>query len=333
MNILIIIPYASKNYSGGINVQGRMWKEGLEALGHKVQLHNVWERFNYKIVDIVMFIGNGVLIRDYIRLFSDFNHIKFAVAPIIDEPNLNKYKLFSLIPFSRRLSDINTVNLLRSQKDKISIWLARSKWERRFICEGLGVSPDKVAIIPISMRFNSVPNVDFTKKENFCLHVSRLASPGKNVERLVKAAKKYKFKLVLAGTLNGEKEIDWMKSIIGNSKDIIYTGWLSEEELKRLYLKAKVFALPSFIEGVGMVALEAACYGSEIVLTNIGAPKEYYNGRAVLVDPNSVDSIGQGVLTAMSSKKAQPELKKHIEENYSVQICMKKLEKALLSIL
>ena len=66
MNILIIIPYASKNFSGGINVQCRMWKEGLERLGHNVQLHNCWQKFDYKSVEIVLIVGNGKLFGDYI---------------------------------------------------------------------------------------------------------------------------------------------------------------------------------------------------------------------------------------------------------------------------
>ena len=40
-----------------------------------------------------------------------------------------------------------------------------------------------------------------------------------------------------------------------------------------------------------MVALEAAAQGAEIVLTNDGAPKDYYKGRAYLVNPKSVDEI------------------------------------------
>ena len=333
MNILIIIPYASKNYSGGVNVQCQMWKEGLERLGHSVRLHNFWERFDYSSLDVVLFVGMGVLIPDYIRIFKDFQKIKFVCAPVIDYPSYGHFKLHAVFPFWHHPGRINIVNLLKKQKNNISLWLARSEWEKRFICNGLGIKSGMVKIVPISMRFKSFPDVDYSKKQNFCLHVSRLASRAKNVERLIMAAKRYNFELVLAGTINGEKERDWLNAAIGNSKNITYTGWLSDEELKGLYLRAKVFALPSFIEGVGMVALEAACSGCEIVLTNIGAPKEYYNGRAVLVNPSDVDSIGRGVVEAMTTKNSQPELKKHIEANYSMDVCLEKLENVLKDIL
>ena len=333
MNILIIIPYASKNFSGGINVQCRMWKEGLERLGHIVQLHNCWQKFDYKSVEIVLIVGNGKLFGDYIQLFQEYSHIKFVSAPIIDDYHFIKYKLKSLFPFFHRPGTLNITNALTRHRDCISLWLARSQWEKNYICKGHGVNPNMVDIIPISLRFRSFDSIDYAIKEDFCLHVSRLANPGKNVERLILAAKKYNFKLILAGTLNGEKEEKWLRSLIINSPNITYLGWLSEAELISLYKKAKVFALPSFVEGVGMVALEAACYGCEIVLTDIGAPKEYYKGRAVLVNPKDVDSIGKGVLEAMNIKKAQPELKSYILDNYSMDVCMKQLEKSLMRIL
>lgn len=75
--------------------------------------------------------------------------------------------------------------------------------------------------------------------------------------------------------------------------------------------------MPSIIEGVGFVALEAAAYGAEIVLTNIGAPKEYYDGRAFLVSPYRVDEIGIAICEALEKGKAQPELQKYIIDNYS----------------
>ena len=97
--------------------------------------------------------------------------------------------------------------------------------------------------------------------------------------------------------------------------------------LKNLYKRARVFALPSLQEGVGMVALEAAAYGCEIVLTNYGAPKEYYDGRAVLVDPMNIDEIGEAIMTAMDKDYAQPELMCYMNENYSEEACCKLLDK------
>ena len=50
---------------------------------------------------------------------------------------------------------------------------------------------------------------------------------------------------------------------------IIYYGKISEDLIK-LYARSKVLCLPSLFEGVGLVALEAACYGAKIAITQIG---------------------------------------------------------------
>lgn len=47
------------------------------------------------------------------------------------------------------------------------------------------------------------------------------------------------------------------------------------------------------MEGVGIVAVDAAIYGCEIVITNIGGPKEYYDNMAYTVNPYNIDDIGK----------------------------------------
>ena len=107
--------------------------------------------------------------------------------------------------------------------------------------------------------------------------------------------------------------------------NIKYIGRVSDDKLKELYGAAKVFALPSIGEGVGLVALDAAVYGCDIVVTSIGGPKEYYDGLAFEVDPYSVNSIGKAVMSAMSATDRQPRLMRHVIDCYSLAKCMHKL--------
>ena len=328
MKIGITIPYASVNYSGGINVQCRMWYDGLKALGDQVYLLNPWEKFDYNTFDYIIIVGTGKILIEYVQLFKKFDKLKIISAPIFD-PNtvpLWKFKLRCKYYGSLRFRFYQPLHDYYKCKNDFAFFLARSEFEKDYIVNGLNIPEVKVKVVPISMRLNEEPVFDLSKKENYCLHVSRLASEDKNVKRLIEAAKKFGFKLKLAGFLNGEKEEVWLKSLIDNVENIEYLGWLSEKELIEEYKKAKVLALPSINEGVGMVALEAAAYGCEICLTNLGGPKEYYNGQAVLVNPYDVDNIGQGILEAMSRKNAQPALSRFILEKYSVKGCMMQLE-------
>lgn len=68
------------------------------------------------------------------------------------------------------------------------------------------------------------------------------------------------------------------------SENIIFAGRRSGSELKALYQHAKVFVLPSYHEGLPIVALEAISSGTNVLLSNITpnldieAPEDSYFG-------------------------------------------------------
>lgn len=329
MKIGITLPHVALTYYAGIPVQGRFWKKGLELLGHEVYLLNNWELFEYDSLDYILILGQGIFMSEMVNSYKKYPKLKVVSAPIIDwHKSLWEFKLRCKYLGWHKGGFIKPLHEIYTVRDNIDFFLARSEFEKNVIMHGFGVDASKVHVVPISLRTDVVPEVDYSKKEDFCLHVSRLASWGKNVPRLVEAAKQYGFNLKLAGTLHGE-ERQWLDKLIAGADNIEYLGRLSDEELFECYRKAKVFALPSIVEGVGSVALEAAISGCEIVLTNIGGPKEYYDGRAVLVNSYDVDSIGKGVMEAFCTKKAQPELRDYILNHYSLAACSKKLEDVL----
>jgi glycosyltransferase involved in cell wall biosynthesis len=324
MKIAMFYPSATTNNYGGQKVQGRMWKEGLEKLGHRVDLINPFEIYDWESYDFFIILGLGTLLYDYVQLLRRFAKSKIVSAPIIDWPgSVTSFKLSSMFRGSVRLHIHRPFHDYYKCRNSFSLFLVRSEHEKRFLTEGYGIDESRVQIVPISLRFNKedLQPIDLQAKEPFCLHVSRLASYEKNVGRLIEAAKKYRFELILAGTLNGKNEQDWLNNQIGDAGNIHYVGRLSDESLNEYYRRAKVFALPSLIEGVGMVALEAAVQGAEIVLTNLGAPKEYYDGRAYLVNPLDVNDIGSSVRKALYEQKSQPELRDYIINKYSFEHC------------
>ena len=56
MKIGFIMPMATVSYSGGIAVQGRMWKKGLENLGHECFLINQWDKFDYNNINTLLIL-------------------------------------------------------------------------------------------------------------------------------------------------------------------------------------------------------------------------------------------------------------------------------------
>ena len=337
MKIAIILCGQAVEPGGGVRMQGLMWRDGLVALGHKVDLVNFWETYDWKAYNAIIVLQMVGQFGPILKLISQNNPNVFF-APILDpgpDATIKRYRFLSKTMNSVRKSRIGRILHISSDfmdfyenKKYAKGFLTRSKQETEYVSKCFDIPMDKISIVPLSLRFSPLEKMP-EGKENFCLHVSRLASPNKNVERLVQAAKKYSFNLKLVGYLHGDGEKQWMKSLIGGANNIEYVGALDDKELKDYYRRAKVFALPSYVEGVGMVAMEAASYGCEVVLTNMGAPKDYYNGLAELVNPFSVDEIGMAILKCLKGGKSQPRLMEYIKEEYSLESCSRKLQAAI----
>ena len=315
MRIAFILSYCAFAPSNGIVSQGLIWKKGLEELGHEVVLINMWDKNNWKSFDAILFYGFSVYSCDFIEVLYTVNK-NIILAPILDpDYSITALKIYSHWG-SCKLRLTNPFYRLRGVKDKIKTVLVRSEFEKKYMVEGFEFPEEKCKIVRLSCGITSPDSLP--EKEPFCLHVSLLCDKRKNVKRLIDAAKKYNFRLVLAGKLRNQEEVNRLKSWIGNANNIEYCGFISEEEKINLYSRAKVFDLPSINEGVGIVALEAAAMECDIVITKFGGPHEYYKDKARIVDPYNIDEIGKAVKYFIDGNTFQPGLAKFVNKEYSL---------------
>lgn len=321
--------YSISKYNG-IRMQAEIWATELIRQGENVIKVNPWEYHNWGEYDIVHIFGPCEFILNFASgVFQQMPRIVFS--PIIDTvQSIPKYKIASLWGCDKlRLASPNYT--IRQARKYISHWFARSEYELHYIQEAYDVPLDSISIIPLSFRV--VPDAFNPVRKNYCLHVSRLTDGRKNVIRLIKSAIKYRFQLVLAGSISSEEEFFNMKTLIDNNDNISYLGRVSDERLLQLYQEAKVFALPSINEGVGMVAVEAAACGCDIVITDKGGPKEYYNGMAKTVNPYSIKEIGTSILSFLTDTTYQPQLRNYVLSNYSLYECVKRMRQTYMSII
>jgi glycosyltransferase involved in cell wall biosynthesis len=89
--------------------------------------------------------------------------------------------------------------------------------------------------------------------------------------------------------------------------------------------------LASWFETTGLSSLEAAVMGCNIVITDKGDTKEYFEDIAFYCDPASPASIFAAIEKAMISPFRQ-ELKRKIETNYTWEITAEKTMQAYREI-
>ncbi|CAN5287121.1 glycosyltransferase family 1 protein [soil metagenome] len=113
---------------------------------------------------------------------------------------------------------------------------------------------------------------------------------------MLDAGKLESLQLVIAG------KIGWLAEPISKraetsplNKRIILTGYISEIEKKVLYKEALATVLVGLYEGFGIPPLEAMAAGTLPIVSNNTSLPEVVGEAGILVDPNSVQSIAQGI--------------------------------------
>ncbi|GAC1318356.1 MAG: hypothetical protein NVSMB25_07710 [Thermoleophilaceae bacterium] len=91
---------------------------------------------------------------------------------------------------------------------------------------------------------------------------------------------------------------------------VVQTGYVSDEELVRLYSGAACFVYPSFLEGFGFPVLEAMACGAPVVTSNRSSLPEVAGDAAILVDPDSPEDIGDGIATVLASPARQEDMRR-----------------------
>ena len=331
MKIAYMLPLNSIFFgrADGVFIQAETFADSLNASGHQATIVKFGETYDWKSFDIIHVFCMWTGLPYFMENFLKRSQAAIVYSPLIDahrQPIFSRLASWCDFPPLHMVSPWSDI---RKSVPCVTRWQARSKHEMRYIQKALQVPEEKIDIVPLILRNLDSSNHAPMRRENFCLHVSILSAAGKNVKRLVEAAIRFKFNLVLAGNPGDEDFAQWLRSTQNKHPNIRVLGRISDAQLKELYSKAKVFALPSVFEGVGLVALEAAAHGCEIVLTNRDAPKEYYDGMAHLVDPTSIDEIGETILDTLQGKAPyQPKLSEYIKQTYSAKCISNKLLKS-----
>lgn len=146
-------------------------------------------------------------------------------------------------------------------------------------------------------------------KKEFILYVGMI-EPRKNILALLKAFIQLDKELDLDLVIVGKK--GWYYSEIENfiasveieklNNNIIFTGYIHEDELKYFYRSALVFVYPSLYEGFGLPPLQAMACGVPVITSNISSLPEVVGEAAVQINPESITEIVKNVKLVYNNK-------------------------------
>ena len=149
------------------------------------------------------------------------------------------------------------------------------------------------------------------------------ADERKNLLRLIQAYSKLPtvlrqtHQLVFAGQI-GEDAIAQFKQTARTASlkdgELIFAGYVSDEQLVQLYSLCSLFVFPSWHEGFGLPALEAMACGAAVIAANTSSLPEVIGLQEAMFDPLSVDAIRAKMLQALTDEAFNKRLCVHGSE-------------------
>ncbi|MDD5033482.1 MAG: glycosyltransferase [Methylococcaceae bacterium] len=96
-----------------------------------------------------------------------------------------------------------------------------------------------------------------------------------------------------------------------NAGELMFTGYVSDEELLRLYNLCKLFVFPSWHEGFGLPALEAMSCGAAVIGSSTSSVPEVIGRDDALFDPNWEELITRKLTHALTDEDFRIDLTRH----------------------
>ena len=198
---------------------------------------------------------------------------------------------------------------------KASGIVAVSETTRQHVIEYMGVPAERVHRVylgvddvfrrPVTPAAVKQAREKHALPERFFLFAGSLYPP-KNFARLVRAFARVGpsngVHLVVAGGDNRFLcEADRrLPEELGISDWVRWTGWVPQDELPTFYAAATALVMPSLYEACPGPVLEAMAVGCRVVTSDRFGSKEVADGNAILVDPENVEAIAEGMTHALT---------------------------------
>ncbi len=196
--------------------------------------------------------------------------------------------------------------------------IAVSNSTKRDVIELTGVPEERIqTVYPcIDKRFSYVPGVEeveaFRRRQGladgYLLYLGTL-EPRKNITTLIEAYARLRStcalrtKLVLAGGKG------WLYASIfervrqlGLEAEVIFPGFVADDEQALWYSAAAAFVYPSLYEGFGIPVAEALACGVAVVTSNVSSLPEAGADLALCIDPYNVETMAAALYRALSDE-------------------------------
>lgn len=140
-------------------------------------------------------------------------------------------------------------------------------------------------------------------------------------------------KYLLVGKYDQKEKsrVDALISALDLQDNIIFTGFIPDEEISAHYNIADLYIMPSKKEGFGIVFIEAMYYGKPVIAGNKdGSSDALSNGKfGLLVNPDDREEINNAIIKVINNRTAFVPDRQEVLDKFSYPVYKEKLRKIL----
>lgn len=196
---------------------------------------------------------------------------------------------------------------------------------RQEIVEMFGVSDRRIAVTPLGYPpamdepYDEARAVELRRRfhlpDSYILYVGTI-QPRKNLDMLIEAYSRLRCegatskKLVIAGRKGWLYDALFARiTALGLENDVIFTGFVPDEDLPALYDGACLFVYLSLFEGFGLPPLEAMARGIPVVTSNTTSLPEVVGEAGITVQPDNLEDVVRGMNMVLSDEGRAEQLR------------------------
>jgi len=240
-------------------------------------------------------------------------------SDIIFAPSFFEAIAKSKIPQVVTIHDMSTFIFPQQRGAKMSKYLCRrtaavarraykivavSESTKNDLVKFLKLPEEKIQMIYPGVNQLSAPSakLPFDLKQGEYILCVGTVEPRKNLQGLFKAysllpeSLQNTYKLVVCGGKGwNDSQIYELAQPLVKKGQLVFTGFVSDRDLSKLYEDALLFIYPSLYEGFGFPIAEAMSFGLPVISSNISSMPEVAGDAGLLIDPNSPEDIAKAV--------------------------------------
>jgi glycosyltransferase involved in cell wall biosynthesis len=193
--------------------------------------------------------------------------------------------------------------------------IAISKYTATDVAKFAHIKPEKIHVTYEAADFipGTAEPIAALRDKKFLFYVGR-PTPHKNLGTLIDAfeiLRRTHTELLLV--LGGKKDALYEQhekrvKELGLSKYVVFTGFVSEPQLKWLYQNCQVYVFPSLSEGFGLPGLEAMMHRAPVAASEATCLPEIYNSAAQYFNPLDAYDMARTIGEILTNKRLRTEM-------------------------